>query len=296
MLNREEWLHEKQFCLGASEWASVLGVPGAYDRPLGVYLSKVEGEDEKAEDWISYGRDVEGAIANMYARKANRLVKDLGATEIQYHEEYPFLGATLDRSQHELPVENGRHGPLELKSVGFGSPKIWQEDPPLHHQIQLQAQMACTGATWGTLAALFPGYQLVWKDFKRNDDFIDAAIPVLQEFWERVEARDPPPPQSSKCLAAVKRLYPEDTGETVEINPETAEDVVMWRAAKAAVKTAKDQVAELEARIRAEIGDATTGRMPSGDLVTLRTTTVEGYTNVVKPYSYRTLRFKEVKR
>ncbi len=280
-LTREQWLAKRRESIQASEWANILGV--GRDSALAVYEAKTTDNIALADnDWLRFGRDVEGAIAQMYAAKTGRTVRDLGATTITVHPEIPYLGATLDReteASEECPGPDGP-APLELKHVSrFDiSANEWSEDPPLMYQIQVQAQMACSGAAWGSLAGMFPGYQLAWVDLPRDDGFIAAALPVLAEFWERVQRRDPPPPTGPRCLDAVKRLYSAETGETVTLDPAMLDVADKWDVAKAAGREAEVVKKECEAKIRAEIGSATFGDLGDGTLLVRSTSVVKAHT------------------
>jgi len=184
-------------------------------------------------------------------------------------------------------------GPLELKSVDpYGAkirPEEWREQPPLHFQIQLQIQMACTGAMWGSLAGLFPGYQLSYCDLERDDGFLEAAFPVLEEFWDRVQRKDPPPFDSLPgTLDVVKRMYSGESGKTIAMNDDQLDIADLWESAKTRRNSANKDVKILETALRAELKDATFGALKDGTLLSLKTTVRNGYT--VKPTEFRTLR------
>lgn len=291
---RAEWLEKRRTLLTASDVAAVLGVDPRRG-PLAVYADKVlEAEDEEGADYLAFGREAEGAIAGLYARRTGRPVKDLGATVITPHPELPWIGATLDRvteGTEEHPVPGTGPGPLELKNVGLhgARPDAWAADPPLHYQIQLQVQIACLGAKWGCLAGMFPGYGLGWRDWPRNEQFMSAALPVLEEFWARVQRRSPPPPDTLPgTQAAVKRLYPRESGTTIILDAGLREIADQWEAAKKAERDAKKTKRECEAQIRAEIKDATFGDLGDGTLISCKT--VSRKEHVVKASASRQLR------
>jgi putative phage-type endonuclease len=294
-LTKEQWLEERRNHIGASDVAAILGVD-PHRTALSVYESKINGQCQKDTDWLAYGRDIEGAIAKMYARKAKRKVVDLGATSFQYNPKYTWLAATLDRSTW---FENADMGPLELKSIDPLCAGItaneYAEEPLLHHVIQLQIQMACSNATNGALAALFPGYNLVHKDFEYSEDFINAALPKLEEFWERVQVKNPPPPETHRDLDVVKRLYPAESGRTIELDKQTVEIINLWEHAKKE-KLAFDKLANgYEAKIRSAMQDASVGLLGDGTQISLRSMKRKGYTRTVEPCEFRVLRRSKVK-
>jgi len=295
-LSREEWLAKRREYIGASDAAAILGADPRRGA-LAVFESKVTGYSSDDNKWMKYGRDIEGAIANMYSEETGREVIDLGATTITVHPDLPFLGATLDRQTHK-EMDEGPHGPLELKSIDpYGAkvyPDQFAEEPPLHMLIQLMIQMACTGASWGSLAGLFPGYNLQWVDRERDDKFLSAALPKLEEFWSRVQRKDPPPPDHLPgTLDVVKRLYSQEDGTTIALDAEDLQLVDAWEMTKERARMAGKDVKEMETVLRAKLQDATFGVLTDGTLLSLKTTKRSGYT--VKPTSFRTLRRARVK-
>jgi predicted phage-related endonuclease len=288
-LSREEWREERRNHIGASEvWKILSG------RALEVYEAKVTGHSESDEKWLKYGREMENPIANMYADETGRIVDDLGATEFQYHPDIPWLAATLDRRVRVKLSALTRPGALEVKNTdipGF-KPETWSADNPdlLFAIVQNQVQMACTEWSWGSIVGKFPYYKIAWFDQERNDDFLETVYPELESFWRCVVDKTPPPIESHRDLEVVKRLFPKDDGEVVALGDEALMLADALGLAKDKRKNWDNDVKELEAKLRAAIGDATYGALPDGTFLALKTTKCKGYTTVVEPYEYRSLR------
>jgi predicted phage-related endonuclease len=270
----------------------VLGIEGAWGSPFSVYASKLGVETEDNE-LLTFGREVEDAIAKMYSRQTERMVDDPGKYEIKRHPDIPWLGATLDRltsGSTKCPAPSNDDGPLELKAVFAGKARDWQEDPPAHYQAQLQIQMACMNSDWGSLCALLGGVKLAWADIVRDDDFLKAAYPQLEKFWfEHVKAQVPPAADGNVATSdAIKALWPVDDGKTVALNHDAlllAEQIDEWKAQK---KLCEDSIKKRENHLKTQLGAATFGALPDGSMLTYKTTERAGY--VVKPTSFRTLR------
>lgn len=296
--SRADWLAERRTLITASDAAAILGVD-PWRGPLAVYAEKlgIETVETKPMRW---GRRVEGAIAEGYSEETGRMVLDLGATTIQRHPDIPWLGATLDRLQHgsEATPAPGlpggdvavRPAPLECKAVAGTKAADWREEPPLGYQVQVQIQMACTGASWGSLCALIGGVSLAWKDLLRHDAFLAGALPKLEEFWLRVKRKDPPEADALPgTTTAIRRLWADEDGDTVALNdPLDLQQADQLEAARAAVTEADDRVLLLENQLRQRLGSATFGALPDGSFLTLKTTERAGYT--VAPTRYRALR------
>lgn len=293
-LSREEWLAERRNHIGASDVAAILG----FDKrrgPLAVYEAKVTGYSQEDNDWLRWGRRMEGIVADMYADKSGRAVVDLGATEFQYHKEIPFLAATLDR---QIPPDREgtikSDGALEVKNTdvpGF-KPETWAADNPdlLYAIVQNQIQMACTGWDWGSIVGKFPFHQIAWFDQDRDDEFLKEVYQELEALWKCVVDKTPPPVESHRDLEVVKRLWPAASGSTIPMGDDEHNLANLWQAAKEEKKDAKSRVDELEAKLRAAIGPHTFGALPDGTFLSLKTTKRKGYTRVVEPGEYRTLR------
>ena len=309
MNNREEWLEERRGCIGASDVPAILG-ESPFAGPLQVYASKVLGYTTEDKERLLYGRYMERAVSKMYRWKTKRETFDYTktATTIQYHKDIPWLGATLDdvtKGSEDNPAPDNYQGtgPLEIKtSSGWTyingkwrriNKHQWAEDPPLYNQIQLQTQIACINSAWGSLTALFPENELAWSDQLRNDRFLKAAYPVLEQFWDRVKRKEPPPiDELPSSLDIAKSIYCDDTGETVQLTAEQEELVKEWvqlgEDLSAARKIEKRRKF-LEAQIRFAVKDATFAEVPSlGKYITLKKTHRKGY--VVEPTEFRTLR------
>ncbi len=291
---RERWLLRRREFLTASDCAAVLGADPRRG-PLAVYASKISDVVEPEERrWMAFGRRVEGAIADWYADETGRPARDLGAYEIQVHPDLPWLGATLDRQTagsdaHPAPVPLIHPAPLEAKAVAGFKAAEWRDDPPLHFVVQLQLQMACTAAQWGSLVALIGGISLEWKDVLRDDGFLAAALPQLEAFWLRVKRRDPPEADGKPgTTEAIRRLWANEDGETVPLQAEALKLVEAWETT-AVTKAATELVEQaLENQLRRRLGYATFGALPDGTFLTLRTTKRAGYK--VEPTEYRVLR------
>ena len=289
-MNKDKWLEQRRNHIGASEVAAILGADPRRGQ-LAIYEAKINGHSMEDTAWLAYGRDVETAIANMYEHETDRKVRDLGATAFQYHKDFPWLAATLDRVTTRDP--RGPWVPLELKSVDpYGaktSAEQWRKDPPLHYVIQLQIQMACTGSEWGSLAGLFPGYQLAWLDIERDDQLLELAYPVLADFWQHVISKNPPPVDSLPATNdVVKRLYPKESGETIVMPGDMLEVADLWESKKSQLSEIQNEIKKYDTILRAELKDASFGVLPDGTLISGKTVKRNSYT--VEASEYRTLR------
>ena len=299
-MNREQWLEQRRyregvgFCIQASEVAAILGFD-EHRTPLDTYVQKKTGNGIADTDQMLIGRCLEDGIARVYYEKTGRQVFDPGDFTIFQHPDIPWLGATLDRQtwKNDEDSQSIPGVPLELKNAGSYQAHAWKDEIPLWLNIQLQMQMACSGAEWGAYCGIVGGSTPHIGDVDRSQAFIDSTIPILEEFKWRLDNDQPPEPTTAKCLSAVKALYPEDNGETVDLGHEHADLWWQLEDAKKREREAAAQKKEYDAKLRAAIGQNTYGRLPSGKKLSLKTVKNKGGTRVVEPYTYRILRMSK---
>lgn len=275
---REAWLAQRHTFIGASEAAMVLG-KSPWGGPMKLYAQKTdvwEDPDEDEAEYLRVGRFMELTIGALYEDETARPVYPNDNFTIHRHPDYPFIAATLDATTtpesdddaeriYGVPNEC-RRGCLEMKNVAVWMQHHWAEGIPVHVQIQVQHQMLCSGLTWGSVAALIGGNRFVWADVRRNDFFIDnLLLPSLIEFWDRVERRDPPPPDASQDdMKAMGFVYEHAEQETVALNGDMLDVLDSWQAAKEDKADATQREAMAKAQILHAMKGAAIGTLPDG--------------------------------
>jgi putative phage-type endonuclease len=299
---REDWLAARTTTLGASESAAILGLaPEGRESEFSLWTKKtglVEPEELDSE-WLEIGQVLEGPIADLYARRTKSTLWNPPTPFcVAVHPRLPFLTATIDRWIIQAAGHDDR-GDLEIKNVGaFNSD--WRDGKdialPLYVQAQVQHQLAVTGFSWAVVAALVGGNSLKTIEVARNPEFITELEAKAVEFWGRVERKEAPAIDGSAASnRAIKALHPDDSGETVELTEDARSLADGLEEAKEEEKTAKAHALEAENKLRAMLGAATFGTLPDGRIVSLKTTERKGYTAVVQPTKFRTLKIVESK-
>jgi len=301
-LSKESWLKERQNHIGASEVADILGF-GRHGA-LYVWDQKINGttndlSDETGE--IEFGLDAENGIAKMFKKRTGRNIINKGL-EFVYHPQVPWLAATLDRYEMgsiDFPEPASGMGALEVKHVG--APKFpaseWSQDNQeiLMHVVQNQIQMACAGLNWGSIVGLYPYYQLPWFDQLRDDDFIDGIIEELDKFWtNNVKNKIPPEPNNWRDLPVVKKLFPIGNKDETKVLGQVELELARKRHLnKQVIKTAQEQVSEIDAKLIFAMGTATKGILLDGSTLTLKSIHRKAYQ--VAETEYRELRHHQAK-
>ncbi len=285
--NRETWLANKPSYIGASDSPSILGEGYAGRNRFSVYAEKAEGTapSQETTEAMEVGLRMQPLILELFQDRTAIEVIETPPFQVAFANGQPYVGATLDAEV----MEHGKRGVAEAKNVGEYVAADWcSEVPPLAVEIQVQHQLLCTGYSFGYGIALLGGNRLVWRRIERNEGFIEALRTRLTVFWRRVERREPPPIDGSRATReTLKRLYPNDTGEQIPLPI----DSNLWDRelvkAKKEIKNWEERMVCAANKIRAAMGTASVGVLPSGGRYTHRTVNRPGYH--VGATSYRTL-------
>ncbi len=296
---RRDWLLARRNSIGASEAAAVLGCH-PYHSALSLYYDKTTGDEpsEEQNDYQLWGHLLEPVLAAKYASVTGREVLPVPLVS-QQHPDFPFITATPDRLFRAAPeqlahiydVDSGLWttpitGPLELKTADRFKAG---DELPVHWQVQVQQQLAVLGMRVASFAILGPFRKFYTVDVVRNEPFIDMLLQQLEIFWSHVQQRIPPPADGHVATTeAIKRLFPKDSGATVELGASFAADARELEQVKAQLKTLQGEERAIENRIKYQIGAATYGTLADGSGWSLKSTDRAGYT--VEPASFRTLR------
>jgi|ETNvirnome_2_300_1030623.scaffolds.fasta_scaffold01928_6 putative phage-type endonuclease len=261
--NREDWLAHRQTGLGGSDILAALGMD-RYKSTYTLYREKrgeVEPEPVDGVD-AELGHFLEPFMAKWFQQETGRVVADPGDFTIYEHPDRPHLRVTPD-----YLFSDGGH-PLEIKTTG--NPEqiaLWKAgETPAAAGAQINMQMEVLGVEHGAVAALTFGRkkERVWFDVGRNDTLIEAMVPRLDEFWERVQNGDPPPIDGSESTRqTIYRMHPthsDDSGSVVELPPDIVSVVRDLDAAKRLIAEYTEDKKQRENQIREWIGDAQYGQ------------------------------------
>jgi len=161
----------------------------------------------------------------------------------------------------------------------------WDE-VPTHYQLQVQWQMAVTGAQQAYIAALHRGRRLeiypITADVELQQELIEAG----EHFWGLVET-ETPPPATGEDNAFLATLYPTAEEHAVEID---AQIVTELRQAKVSMKDARARLNAAEAALKEAMADADTAVVGQDVVATWKNQKRAEYTVAAK--EFRVLRLK----
>jgi predicted phage-related endonuclease len=205
---------------------------------------------------------------------------------------------------------DSQRGIVQAKtSLSFLKPEWEDESSDLRQRYwtQIQHEMLATGCSWGTLCVLFVDLNTLtrivnvaleiatvsrfgerdfealadaiadtadfrWYDFEADTDFHEHLRVAEQQIVDAVLTGVAPDPDGTEeCGRCLRRIHPNDNGETVML-PEglqvAASSLIATKAERAALEK---HITDCENRIKAAIGDATYGLLPNGERWSWRT-------------------------
>ncbi len=289
------WLAERRNGIGASEAAIILGL-STYKSPFQLYHEKLglEVESKANADARTFGLLFEEPIAQYYALETKREVRRVKPYTLFRDDAHPFMLATPDRFVR-VPERSPYLRPLELKMADVSLRTRWADEPPLEYVVQVQHQMAVTGADFASLAAVIGGNSFLWCDLERDDEFINRLRAILGEWWTALERHEPPPIDGTEATRnTLKALYAQESGDVIALPTDAIEwdqQLEALRAAGADERRGREtEQHRYENLIINALGNASAGTLPNGIVYTYKTTKREGY--MVAATQYRALRRK----
>jgi len=268
-LSREDWLSVRRNGIGSSDAAAAVGL-SPYKSQLALWMEKTGRDDLFAPIDVNdestpvyWGTLLEPIVAASYVKRTGNRVRKVNA--VLQHPDHPFLLANLDREIIGVPEVQI----LECKTAGVQGARLWKEGVPEYVQLQVQHQLAVTGKRAADVAVLIGGQELQIHRIKRDDLLIERLIQLEEVFWGYVQSDVAPPVDGSDSAdQALRRLYPNDVGSTVDFSQDlemsaTFSDLV---AVRQTLDTQTKLEALLKQRIQQRMGDASKAVFETGDV------------------------------
>jgi len=268
-LNRDEWLTVRKQGIGSSDAASAVGL-NPYKSQLELWmektgrdanLPKVDPKDQSSP--MYWGNLLESIVAAHYTMRSGHKVRRINA--VLQHPSEPWMLANIDREVTGAPDVQI----LECKTAGFHGSFLWRDGVPEYIQLQVMHQLAVTGKQAADVAVLICGQDLQIHRIQRDEAMITKLIELERAFWHYVETDTPPPADGSDSAdLALRCLYPQDSGQTLDLSDDLEMSAVFSDLlAIRQVLTDKGLLeSQLKQRIQQRMGDATKVLFQTGDV------------------------------
>ena len=270
-LPREDWLEVRKTGIGSSDAAAAVGL-NPYQSQLELWmvktgrdsgLPKVDPHDEESP--MYWGTLLEPIVAAHYTRRTHNRVRKINAVLQHPDPDKAWILANIDREV--VGVDDVQI--LECKTAGINGARLWKDGVPEYVQLQVHHQLAVTGKQAADVAVLIGGQHLEIHRIERDEVLIRNLIQLEREFWHYVETDTPPPADGSESAdLALRCLYPQDAGNTVDFSLDcelssTFSDLVALRARIAEEEKLE---AKLKQRLQQAMGNASGAVFETGEV------------------------------
>lgn len=294
--NRDQWLKLRGRDVTASVAGALLGVH-PYATALGIYLLKAGliTEDPEETAPMRRGRLLEPVAVQMLREEGPYLAAQY-PVGLYYRDPDARLGATPDCLAQD---RNGDLGVVQFKTVEPGVFKRqWKDEdgaisPPLWVVCQAIVEAHLTGAKWAAVAAMVVGFgiELHVVPVPIHAGVVERVRAEVRAFWDRVARGDPPPADYGRDGKLIARLYPDASGEIIDLS---ADNMLPTIAAEdkqlaAEIKERIERRDAIKAEVLAKLGPAS-GALFQGGRITACTISRKAYS--VAASSYRKLTMK----
>lgn len=263
----EEWLEIRKLGVGGSDVAAIMGL-SRYRSPFSVYAEKTglyKPEDISGNPAVHWGTVLEPVIGAEYARNhPDREVRRVDAVCRSLNR--PWAQASLD---FEVRDPELGWGVLEIKTAGWRMADDWADGVPVYYQTQVAHYLSVTNRPFADVAVLIGGQD--YREFRVMRDAEDeaAVVAAVDEFWGRVERRDPPDVMGGDS-PILTEVHAKSDGE-IKTSPDCPE-LDVWLAAKESADAAKERLANAAALLKGRIGDSKGIKTLSGTVTWTRST------------------------
>lgn len=287
---RTDWLLTRKTGIGSSDASAVLGL-SPWSTALSVYLDKTgQAPPKEMSQAMRWGLALEPAIAEAYRQETGRLAT-APAKALARHPKRDWQIASIDREADDRIVE--------LKTAGARQADEWGEpgtdEVPEYYLVQVQHQMAVTGHLLADIAVLIGGQDFRVYHLERSEPIIDRLTEIEAAFWDRVQRRDPPPPDWTHpgTVPLIESLYRPKDGLAVNLGCQAVELVRQYQSWGQKAGEAKDAKDQCRAELVEMMGEASLAFLPDGQRIKRKTTARRGYT--VEPSEYCDFRILKAK-
>lgn len=268
-LPRELWLDVRKQGIGSSDAAAAVGL-NPYKSQLELWLEKtgrdgnlprIDPHDEESPTY--WGNILEPIVAAHYTKRTGHRVRRINAVLQHPDPDKHWMLANIDREIIGVPDVQI----LECKTAGINGAKLWREGVPEYVQLQVMHQLAVTGKPAADVAVLLGGQTLEIHRIERDEKVIARLIELERRFWHYVETESPPPVDGSESAdTALRALYPNDTGRTVDFSADRTLSATFadWLSVRQTLADTEAIEAKLKQTLQQAMGEASKALFETG--------------------------------
>lgn len=268
-LSRDDWLSVRKTGIGSSDAAAAVGL-NPYQSQLELWLiktgrdaelPKIDPKDETSP--MYWGTLLEPIVAAHYTKRSGNRVRRINAVLQHPDPDKAWMLANLDYTV----VGAADVQILECKTAGEFGARLWRDGVPEYVQCQVQHQLAVTGKAAADVCVLVCGQEIRIHRIVRDDALISRLIELERQFWQYVVTDTPPPADGSESAdLALRCLYPQDAGHTLDCRDDRSLSATFadLLAIRAEIESRQSLEAEFKQRLKQHMGDASRALFETG--------------------------------
>jgi len=278
--------------IGASDAAAACGA-SRYKSRYQLWREKTgELNPEPPTEQMRWGLWLEPAITQAYYERTGLELR--GQQVCWEHLQYPWMRSTLDTIAESRLVE--------FKSVGYSIGHHLGEDGdsdslPPEWILQVQHQLAVTGFEVCDVA-VFLGHLLELRLYPiiRNDDLIARLIESESEFWESVQNRTLPPPETIDDFVDFAKRTGHDRKRIGLHDPQVGRAIACYQELGDHIKESEKLREIYKKEILWSLRGHEYGDLPDGRVIRAQTVEIAERIQTVKAHTQLRLTVREPKR
>lgn len=277
---REQWLAERRKGIGGSDISAILGV-SKYRTPLDVWFDKTGRDAPDASDAneaMRWGTLLEDVVAREWSARTGHPIQRMNA--ILRHPDNPVVLGSIDRAivapgsrarvNRATGHVVGAEGVLEVKTASAHAADQWEDETgptiPVYYAAQGLWYLGISGLPWAEFAVLVGGQRMLTRRLERDDETIRFMFAKAAEWWQRHVVGDVMPEPVNE--ADVLRLYPRDSGRSIEADAYTRHQIARLREVRGHLKALEAEAEVLTEVLKVAMTDATTITLEGAPAVT----------------------------
>lgn len=271
------WLDGRRAGIGGSDVGAILRADGAFGNPWKVYNSKVSAAERRSNADTRRGNAFEAAVIETYAGETGATIVRPKVPTIYRHPVHPWALASVDAWTADGGIVEAK---TDRDGRGWGPSQeipAWvdgcEDIVRVSYALQCYWYLEVTGAPWCDLVVLLPRFEIATYRIHRDEDFQGDLLAAVGDWRAKhLLAGNPPPIDgSADCTEGQRRRFPAPTDKTpVPADPDAAELIAEYAAAKARADVAESDVAELKNRLLGALGSRYGLTAPAGKVLQIR--------------------------
>ena len=183
MIDRIAWLDRRRKYIGGSDAPAIMGVC-PFKTPLQVWAAKqgVDLEGGSSSEAMEWGRRLEQPICEALAEGLGQAVKRWDQDLLFVHPNRTWQACTPDAF-----IGDDQTQLVEIKTTSSYRAGDWEDSIPINYQVQVQHNLAVTGAKVAYVACLIGGQKLVVYKAEPMAEFIAHLCAREEAFWKNCQ-------------------------------------------------------------------------------------------------------------